>query len=63
MLALNRVEADIDPRNAASANTLERLGFQNEGLLRERWVVDGEVSDSGIYGLLRLDWLARTEAQ
>ena len=59
-LGLNRVEADIDPRNAASAKTLERLGFQNEGFLRERWVVDGEVSDSGIYGLLRRDWLART---
>ena len=61
-LALNRVEADIDPRNLASANTLERLGFQHEGFLRERWVVDGEVSDSGIYGLLRRDWLARTAA-
>lgn len=59
-LALNRIEADIDPRNVGSAKTLERLGFQNEGLLRERWVVDGEVSDSGIYGLLRRDWLART---
>ncbi len=59
-LALNRVEADIDPRNLASAKTLERLGFQNEGFLRERWVVDGEVSDSGIYGLLRRDWVART---
>ena len=61
--SLNRVEADIDPRNAASAKTLERLGFVKEGFLRERWVVDGEVSDSGIYGLLRRDWLARTEAQ
>jgi len=59
-LSLNRVEADVDPRNVASAKTLERLGFQNEGFLRERWVVDGEVSDSGIYGLLRRDWLART---
>ena len=59
-IALNRVEADIDPRNAASAKTLERLGFQNEGFRRERWVVDGEVSDSGLYGLLRRDWLART---
>ena len=58
-LALNRVEADVDPRNAASAKTLERLGFRNEGFLRERWVVDGEVSDSGFYGLLRRDWLAR----
>ena len=59
-LALNRIEADIDPRNAASAKTLERLGFVREGFLRERWVVDGEVSDSGIYGLLRRDWLAHT---
>ena len=60
-LSLNRVEADIDPRNVASAKSLERLGFQREGFLRERWVVDGEVSDSGLYGLLRRDWRARTE--
>ena len=53
---LNRVEADIDPRNTASAKSLERLGFQNEGHLRERWIVDGEVSDTGLYGLLARDW-------
>lgn len=55
-LDLNRIEADIDPRNAASARTLERLGFRLEGTLRERWIVDGEVSDSGLYGLLRREW-------
>jgi RimJ/RimL family protein N-acetyltransferase len=55
-LALHRVEADIDPRNLASARSLERLGFVKEGHLRERWIVDGEVSDSGLYGLLRSDW-------
>ena len=53
-LGLNR----IDPRNAASARSLERLGFVKEGHLRERWIVDGEVSDSDLYGLLRSDWLA-----
>jgi len=53
---LNRVEADIDPRNRASARTLERLGFRPEGLLRERWIVGGQVSDSALYGLLRRDW-------
>ncbi len=58
-LYLNRLEADIDPRNLASAKTLERLGFQKEGLLRERWIVRGEVSDTGFYGLLRRDWLER----
>jgi RimJ/RimL family protein N-acetyltransferase len=56
---LNRVEADIDPRNTASARSLERLGFRREGLLRERWIVAGEVSDSALYGLLRADWQAR----
>lgn len=51
-LALNRIEADIDPRNAASARLLERLGFRFEGRLAERWIVAGEVTDSAIYGLL-----------
>lgn len=58
---LNRVEADIDPCNAASAKSLQRLSFRQEGHLRERWIVTGEVSDSGIYGLLRRDWLARAK--
>lgn len=57
-LALNRIEADIDPRNGASARTLERLGFVKEGHLRERWIVGGEVSDTDLYGLLRSGWRA-----
>lgn len=57
-MGLNRLEADIDPRNGASARTLERLGFAKEGHLRERWIVAGEVSDTAIYGLLRSDWPA-----
>lgn len=55
-LDLNRIEADIDPRNAGSARSLERLGFVREGLLRQRWIVEGEVSDSALYGLLRGEW-------
>jgi RimJ/RimL family protein N-acetyltransferase len=58
-LALNRLEADIDPRNLASAKSLERLGFTRDGYLRERWIVSGEVSDSALYGLLAVDWKAR----
>ncbi|BAX61475.1 GNAT family N-acetyltransferase [Burkholderia stabilis] len=54
-LRLNRLEADIDPRNVASARLLERLGFVREGLLRERWIVGDEVSDSALYGLLASD--------
>ncbi len=55
-LGLNRVEADIDPRNTASGRSLEKLGFVREGFLRERWIVGDEVSDSAIYGLLVKDW-------
>ncbi|MGH8028550.1 MAG: GNAT family N-acetyltransferase [Arenimonas sp.] len=51
-LQLERIEADVDPRNAPSCRLLERLGFVREGVLRQRWRVAGEVSDSAIYGLL-----------
>ena len=59
-LNLNRIEADIDPRNERSERVLQRLGFVKEGHLRQRWIVSGEVSDSALYGLLRSDWEART---
>jgi RimJ/RimL family protein N-acetyltransferase len=56
MLGLNRVEADIHPDNLASARALERQGFVREGCLRERWIVEGEVSDTIYYGLLAREW-------
>ncbi|WP_077033029.1 GNAT family N-acetyltransferase [Pelomonas sp. KK5] len=62
VMDLHRIEADIDPRNEGSAKTLERLGFMREGLLRERWIVSGEVSDSALYGLLRSDWARRAQS-
>jgi [ribosomal protein S5]-alanine N-acetyltransferase len=55
-LNLHRIEADVDPRNTASIKTVERLGFQREGYLRERWQVNGEIQDAFFYGLLRPEW-------
>jgi [ribosomal protein S5]-alanine N-acetyltransferase len=55
-LDLNRVQAETDTRNAASARVLEKLGFLREGTLREDCVVNGEVSDSWVYGLIRRQW-------
>ena len=55
-LDLNRVQAETDTRNAASAHVLEKLGFAREGTLREDCVVNGEVSDSWVYGLLEREW-------
>ncbi|MFL6706914.1 MAG: GNAT family N-acetyltransferase [Massilia sp.] len=60
-LGLHRVEADIDPRNTASLRTAERLGFVREGLLRERWLVAGEICDTAIYGLLAREWEQQKE--
>jgi RimJ/RimL family protein N-acetyltransferase len=57
-LDLNRLEADVDPRNRGSRRLLERLGFVPEGLLRERWILAGEVQDSKLYGLLARQWKA-----
>ena len=57
-LALHRVEADVDPRNEAAIRLLERLGFQREGYLRERWLVGEEINDTVFYGLLQREWQA-----
>jgi ribosomal-protein-alanine N-acetyltransferase len=55
-LDLNRVQAAADTRNTASGRVLEKLGFVREGTLREDCIVEGEVSDSWVYGLLRREW-------
>lgn len=55
-LDINRIEADIDPRNGASARVLERVGFRKEGYMPERWIVNGESADTVYYGLLRRYW-------
>jgi len=60
-LDMNRVQAETDTRNAASARVLEKLGFVREGMLREDCVVNGEVSDSWVYGLIRREWQASFE--
>jgi len=60
-LELNRVEADIDPRNERSARLLGRLGFRREGHLRERWIVGDETTDSAIFGLLLGDFAASAD--
>lgn len=57
-LDLNRIEADIDPRNIGSARVLEKLGFRKEGFMPERWFVFGEFADTVNYGLLKRYWEA-----
>ncbi|MDE0777776.1 MAG: GNAT family N-acetyltransferase [Nocardioides sp.] len=57
-LDLNRVQAETDTRNVASARVLEKAGFVREGTLRQDCIVNGDVSDSWVYGLIGSDWRA-----
>jgi [ribosomal protein S5]-alanine N-acetyltransferase len=59
LMNLRRLEADVDPRNASSLRILGKLGFQHEGLLRERWDVAGDIQDSVFLGLLAREWKGR----
>ncbi|MDQ7729948.1 GNAT family N-acetyltransferase [Halomonas sp. SpR8] len=54
-LGLRRIEAEIDPDNQSSAKALVKLGFTQEGLLRQRWEINGIVSDSALFGRLVSD--------
>lgn len=57
-LGLRRLEADIDPDNAASTGLIRRMGFVQEGLFKSRWVVAGQITDSAMYGLLKDDFIS-----
>ncbi len=56
-LGLHRLEADVHPDNVACLAVLEKLGFQREGYLRERWQNQGEIQDSIWLGLLDREWI------
>ena len=53
VLGLNRVSAYANPDNARSVAALERIGFTNEGVLRNWHLHHGELLDVAILGLLR----------
>jgi RimJ/RimL family protein N-acetyltransferase len=55
-LALHRIWATCDVRNAASARVLEKLGMTREGHLRHdvRW--KGEWRNSYLYAILETEW-------
>lgn len=52
---LHRVSAECDARNTRSARLLLRLGFVQEGLLRQASWLKGEWTDDLQFGLLSSD--------
>lgn len=53
---LHRVYATCDPRNAASAGVLRRIGMQHEGRLRETLLIQDGWRDSDVYAVLVHEW-------
>jgi len=61
-LHARRVEAEIAPDNTRSQRLAERLGFRQEGLLRDRLLVDDTPRSMWMYGLLAPEWHAVTSS-
>ena len=49
---LHRIEAQVAYPNLASARVLEKLGFQEEGRLRDRQYVDNQFVDERMFALI-----------
>jgi len=55
-LQLNRMEAFINPANTPSCRLVEAAGFQQEGLLKERYHDSEGFTDAILYSLLAKDY-------
>jgi ribosomal-protein-serine acetyltransferase len=58
--ALNRVEIRAAADNARSRALAERLGFREEGLLREAFRIGERYDDDVVYAVLASEWDARS---
>lgn len=51
-MRLHSIEAQVDPGNARSIRTLERLGFVKEGHFKENFFVGGRFFDTLVFSLI-----------
>jgi len=57
-LRLRRVTTFYRADNKRTQEIVTRLGFQEEGRLRQAWMVDGRYLDCVVVGILREEWQA-----
>jgi ribosomal-protein-alanine N-acetyltransferase len=53
---LRRLFALVAEENVPSRRLLERLGFRQEGVLREHYLIQGKPVNEIYYGILRAEW-------
>jgi len=56
IMNLNRIEAFITPGNDASIRVLKKANFLQEGIVRERDLIKGELVDGVILAILKRDY-------
>jgi len=56
---LHRFEADVALPNVGSIRVLQKLGFREEGLLRERLFTEGRYYDEMLLALLKTDFMGK----
>jgi [ribosomal protein S5]-alanine N-acetyltransferase len=52
-LGLNRIEAFVEPENIGSRKVLEKVGFREEGILKEHFYWRNRFVDNVLYALLK----------
>lgn len=55
-LGLHKVHDKVWEDNEGSVQVLEKMGFDQEGVLRDHWYSFGEYSDEYLFGLLESEW-------
>lgn len=58
---LNRIEANVVQGNMASMRVLEKLGFRQEGVMRQRLLKGGKYYDLHFFSLLRSEYIPANE--
>jgi ribosomal-protein-alanine N-acetyltransferase len=53
---LRKLLAYVHDKNVASCRVLQKLGFTQEGLLREHYIINGIPENEILFGLLKQEW-------
>lgn len=58
-LGLNRIEAFVEPENMGSRKVLEKVGFTEEGILKEHFYWRNRFVDNVLYAMLKKEYKFR----
>jgi len=58
---LRKLLAYVHDKNVASCRVLRKLGFTQEGFLREHYMISGVPENELLFGLLKHEWEQRQE--